>query len=77
MASLSRRSRRARVGGLGHGHRTNSRPPPAKQPDSPRADGPAAGGGEREKPLYEQVESQTAIAFEEFVSKPSFGRCSR
>ena len=56
--------------------RTNSRPPPAKQPDAPRVAGPTAGGrtAEREKPLYEQVESQTAIAFEELVSKPSFGR---
>jgi hypothetical protein len=56
--------------------RTNGRPPPAKQAEAPRAAGPAAGGptGEREKPLYEQVESQTAVAFEQLVSKPSFGR---
>ena len=56
--------------------RTNSRPPSAKQPDAPRAAGPEAAGriGEREKPLYEQAESQTATAFEELVSKPSFGR---
>ena len=50
--------------------RTNGRPPPAKQPDASRPGGPAG----REKPLYEQVESQTAIAFEQLVSKPSFGR---
>jgi hypothetical protein len=56
--------------------RTNGRPPPAKQADAPLAAAPAAGGrtGEREKPLHEQVESQTAIAFEQLVSKPSFGR---
>ena len=56
--------------------RTNGRPPPAKQPDASRPAGPAARGrtGKREKPLYEQVESQTAIAFEELVAKPSFGR---
>jgi hypothetical protein len=45
--------------------RTNGRSQSAKQPDAPR---------EREKPLSEQVESQAAIAFEELVSKPSFGR---
>jgi hypothetical protein len=56
--------------------RTNRRPPPAKQADASSAAGPAAGGrtGKGKKPLYEQVESQTAIAFEELVSKPSFGR---
>ncbi len=56
--------------------RTNGRPPPAKQPEASRAAGPAAGGrvSKREKPLYEQLESETATAFEELVSKPSFGR---
>jgi len=56
--------------------RTDSSPPPAKQPDAPHTAGPPARGrtGKQEKPLYEQVESQTAIAFEQLVSKPSFGR---
>ena len=56
--------------------RTNGRPPPAKQPDASRPAGPAAPGGtgKRDQPLHEQVESQTAAAFEQLVSKPSFGR---
>jgi hypothetical protein len=36
-------------------------------------DGNAATPGQQARALYEQAESQTALAFEQLVSRPSFG----
>lgn len=68
--------------------RTNGYPASDQGPDDTRAagsgrrsaraqPGQASPGAKRAKPeptLYEQVEAQTASAFEELVAKPSFGR---
>ncbi len=47
--------------------------PPALPGGTPVTDPKIPSGAEQMRTLYEQAESQTADAFEELVSKPSFG----